>query len=49
MSTPKARVGGRDSGNGRFIPLSETYRRPGTTQREHIPLPGNGDTNRRKK
>lgn len=46
---PKARLGGRDSTTGRFIPLSETHRRPATTQREHIPLPGHGDTDRSKK
>ena len=45
---PQARVGGRDSTNGKFVPLSETYQRPATTQREHIPLPGYGDTGRGK-
>jgi hypothetical protein len=49
MAERKARVGGRDSGTGRFVPLSETKRRPATTQREHIPLPGRGDTDRSKK
>jgi hypothetical protein len=44
--TPQARIGGRDSNNGQFIPVKETYRRPETTQREHIPLPGYGDTGR---
>lgn len=49
MAERKSRVGGRDSENGRFIPLKETYERPATTQREHIPLPGRGDTDRSKK
>ena len=40
----QSRVGGRDAKNGQFIPLSETKRRPTTTVREHIPLPGFGDT-----
>ena len=45
----QSRVGGRDSNSGRFIPLRETHQRPGSTQREHIPLPGYGDTGRSKK
>lgn len=45
---PKARIGGRDSRTGQFVPLRETYQRPATTQREHIPLPGRGDTGRGK-
>jgi hypothetical protein len=40
----QSRIGGRDSRNGQFVPLRETERRPATTQREHIPLPGRGDT-----
>lgn len=43
---PSSRVGGRDNDSGRFVPLPETYRRPGSTTREHIPLPGHGDTGR---
>lgn len=43
---PTSRIGGRDSGTGRFIPVAETQRRPATTQRERIPLPGHGDTGR---
>jgi hypothetical protein len=48
MSKPKGRVGGRDSRTGQFIPVKETQRRPATTQREIIPLPGHGDTGRGK-
>jgi hypothetical protein len=44
----QSRIGGRDSRNGQFIPLRETERRPDTTQRERIPLPGHGDTGRSK-
>jgi hypothetical protein len=47
--TPTSRIGGRDSRNGQFIPLRETERRPDTTQRERIPLPGHGDTGRHEK
>ena len=43
---PASRIGGRDSRTGQFIPLRETVRRPDTTQRERIPLPGHGDTGR---
>ena len=39
----KSRLGARDSITGQFIPLKEADRRPRTTQREHIPLPGRGD------
>lgn len=42
----QSRVGGRDSRTGQFVPISETVRRPATTQREHIPLPGRGDVPR---
>ena len=42
----KGRVGARDSITGQFIPLEESKRRPRTTQREVIPLPGHGDTGR---
>ena len=41
-----SRVGGRDNRTGQFVPLEETRRRPATTTREHIPLPGRGDTDR---
>jgi len=46
---PTTRIGGRDSGTGRFIPVEETRRRPENTQRERIPLPGHGDTGRTEK
>lgn len=39
----QSRIGGRDSKTGHFVPIEETRRRPDTTQREHIPLPGYGD------
>lgn len=45
----QSRVGGRDNRNGQFVPLRETKQRPGSTTREHIPLPGYGDTDRSKK
>ena len=45
---PKGRIGGRDAVTGQFIPVEETYRRPASTVREVIPLPGNGDTGRGK-
>lgn len=40
------RVGGRDNRTGEFVPLKETERRPATTTREIIPLPGRGDSGR---
>ena len=46
---PQSRIGGCDSRTGQFISLRETERRPDTTQRERIPLPGYGDTGRGKK
>ena len=46
---PQSRIGGRDSRTGEFVPLKETERRPDTTQRERIPLPGYGDTGRSQK
>jgi hypothetical protein len=42
----QARIGGRDNKSGQFVPLRETERRPASTTREHIPLPGYGDTGR---
>ena len=41
---PKGRIGGRDAINGQFVTIQETKRRPATTVREIIPLPGNGDS-----
>ena len=43
---PQARLGGRDNRTGQFVPVRETHQRPGSTTREHIPLPGHGDTGR---
>ena len=43
---PRSRLAGRDSKTGQFIPLRETYQRPATTEREHVPLPGRGVTGR---
>lgn len=40
------RIGGRDNRSGQFVPLRETERRPASTTREVIPLPGRGDTGR---
>lgn len=42
----QGRVGGRDNRTGEFVPLRETERRPATTSREIIPLPGFGDSGR---
>lgn len=43
---PQSRLGGRDNNTGHFIPLKETEKRPASTTRERIPLPGFGDTGR---
>ncbi|MGE0481928.1 MAG: hypothetical protein AB7Q17_15815 [Phycisphaerae bacterium] len=43
-----SRMGARDSKTGEFITQAEANRRPATTQREHIPLPGNGTQGRGK-
>ena len=42
----QSRLGGRDNKTGQFVPLKDTERRPDTTTRERIPLPGRGDTGR---
>ena len=42
----QSRLGGRDNRTGKFVPLKETERRPDSTARERIPLPGYGDTGR---
>ena len=48
--TKKTRPGYRDSGNGQFISKQQANRRnPKNWQKESIPVPGRGDTNRRKK
>lgn len=40
---------GRDSGDGRFIPVKVAERRPQTTTVERVPKPGHGDTKNSKK
>lgn len=45
----KTHLGGRDSRNGQFIPVSEAKSRPSTSVVERIPKPGYGDTGRGKK
>ena len=42
----RSRVVGRNSKSGQFIPVRETYQRPSTTEREHLPKPGYGVTGR---
>jgi hypothetical protein len=42
----QSRLGGRDNKTGQFVPLKETEQRPASTTREHIPIPGRGDTGR---
>lgn len=49
MAERQARRGARDSETGKFITKKEADRRPATTQKENIPLPGYGDTGRGKK
>ncbi len=39
----QSRLAGRDNRTGEFVKLKETERRPGSTTREHLPLPGYGD------
>jgi len=38
---------GRDSGNGKFIPVKEAERHPKTTTVERVPNPGYGDTKKK--
>lgn len=45
---PQSRVAGRDNRTGEFVKVSETQRRPDSTTRERLPLPGFGDTGRGK-
>jgi len=45
----KSTLRGRDSGDGRFIPVEEARRRPATSEVERIPKPGYGLENRPKK
>lgn len=46
---PSSRIAGRDNDTGEFVKVEETYRRPSSTTREHLPLPGHGDTGRYEK
>ena len=46
---PESRIAARDSRTGEFIPLREAERRPTTTQRERLPLPGHGTEHRNDK
>lgn len=46
MPKPQSRIGARSSETGRFVTKKEADRRPATTQKERIPLPGFGDTGR---
>jgi hypothetical protein len=43
MAKRQSRLAGRDNRTGEFVKLKETERRPGSTTREHLPLPGFGD------
>ncbi len=43
-NTRKTHDVGRDSKNGKFIPIQEAKRRPSTTTVERVPNPGYGDT-----
>jgi len=43
----ESRVAGRDTRTGYFVPVEETRRRPATTVREHVPLPGHGTEHRK--
>jgi len=36
----QSRLAGRDNRTGQFVPVRETQQRPGSTTREHLPLPG---------
>jgi len=42
----KARIGYRDAVDGQFVTKREAEDRPRETVREHIPLPGNGVTDK---
>lgn len=42
----ESRVQYRNDNSGRFVPDNVGERRPGTHTREHVPLPGHGDTGR---
>ncbi len=46
MSKEKTHTGYRDSKTGQFVKEQTANRRPASTQKESIPNPGRGDTNR---
>jgi hypothetical protein len=48
MSKPKGRMGERSAVTGQWVPKGTAAKRPSTTVREVIPLPGHGDTGRSK-
>lgn len=47
-SSPKTHLEGRNSQNGKFIPVAEARQRPNTSTVERVPNPGYGDTGRGK-
>jgi len=49
MATKHTHTGHRNSKNGQFVEESSARRHPTTTQKESIPNPGRGDTERGKK
>lgn len=49
MDTRKTFDIGRDSGDGRFIPVKEAEKRPKETTVERVPKPGYGDTKKEPK
>jgi len=42
MSKRKSRMGERSAVTGRFVEAGTAKKRPATTVREHVPLPGYG-------
>lgn len=48
MGKRQGRIGERDARDGRFVKSGTAKQRPSTTVREVIPLPGYGDTGRKK-
>lgn len=48
-NTSKTSLRGRDSGNGRFIPVTVARQHPKTTEVERIPKPGYGIADRSKR
>ena len=46
MAGKNSHTGYRDSKDGQFVPKDYAKKHPDTTQKESIPNPGRGDTNR---